>query len=144
MRMAILLAAVAGLTLVGLAACKARNGSDADTTDGDSARAEGRVSDSLAAADDSVTPPASPSRPSASRREADPPRDSTLPPEDSIRAMRPRLPQVVPDSQPGRWRGLKLPEKRPVQPPIEPIQKADPPPDSVMKGDSTPPPKPNR
>jgi hypothetical protein len=143
MRLAILLAAVAGLTLVGLAACTARNGSDADTTDGDSARAEGSVSDSLAAADDSVTPPASPSRPSASRREADPPRDSTLPPEDSIRAMRPRLPQVVPDSQPGRWRGLKLPEKRPVQPPIEPIRKVEPT-DSVMKGDSTPPPPPKR
>lgn len=144
MRMTLLLLALAVLTVVGMAACKERGDSEADTTDGDSARAEGSVSDSLTTADDSVTPPASTPRPSTAKRVSDTGRDSAQPPEDSIRAMRPKLPQVVPDSQPGRWRGLKLPEKRPVRPPIEPVSDVEPAPDSVMKGDSTRPPRPKR
>jgi hypothetical protein len=147
MRNLLLLLAGAALTLIVIVACRARDDSDADATGEDTARADGSVRDSVAGARDTtrgdvrVAPTASPARPAASA-----PRDSAIPPADSIRAMRPKLPEVVPDSRPGRWRGLKLPETRPVRPPIESIRAVEQVPDSVMKGDSTRPrpPQPDR
>lgn len=143
MRVTVLLWAAAALAAIGLAACAANNDSGADTTAGDSARADGTTSDTLAAPDDAVTKSPTTSR-SSTPRPVSAGRDSTPLSQDSIRAMRPKLPQVVPDSQPGRWRGLKLPERRPVRPPIESVRAVEQAPDSVMKGDSTRPPRPNR
>jgi hypothetical protein len=147
MRNLVLLLAGAALTLIAVVACRARNDSGADTTGEDTGRAGGSVRDSLADARDTMpgdanAPPTAP----PARRGAVTPRDSAIPPADSIRAMRPKLPGVVPDSKPGRWRGLKLPETRPVRPPIESIRAIEQVPDSVMKGDSTRPrpPQPDR
>lgn len=140
MRNLVLLLAAAALTLIVVVACSARDDSGADTTGDDTLRARDTLPDSVAddrdavPGDADVAPTTSPAR-----RATDPPRDTATPPEDSIRAMRPKLPGVLPDSTPGRWRGLKLPETRPVRP-IEPA------PDSIMKGDSTRPrpPRPDR
>lgn len=143
MRVTVLLLAAGALVAIALAACAANNDPRADTTADDSARADGTTNDTLAAADDSVTESPSTSR-SSTPRAVSAARDSSPLPQDSLRAMRPRLPQVVPDSQPGRWRGLKLPERRPVRPPIESIRATEQAPDSVMKGDSTRPPRPDR
>lgn len=145
MRNLVLLAGAA-LTLIAVVACTTRDDAGADTTGEDTARAGGGAHDSLADAGDTgegdanVAPPASPAR-----RNAETPRDTAIPPADSIRAMRPKLPGVVPDSKPGRWRGIKLPEKRPVTP-IESIRAIEQAPDSIMKGDSTRPrpPQPDR
>ena len=147
MRNLALLLAGAALTLIAVVACRGRDDSAADTTGDDTVRAGGGVHDSLTAAPDTTSgvantaPPASPAR-----RVADKSRDSAVPPADSIGATRPKLPEVVPDSRPGRWRGLKLPETRPVRPPIESIRAIEQVPDSVMKGDSTRPrpPQPHR
>jgi hypothetical protein len=145
MRNAALLLAGATLTLVAVVACTARDDAGADTSGEDTARAGGSVRDSVTetaptAGDAKVAPPAP-----LSPRTADASRDRAIPPDDSIRAMRPKLPGVVPDSKPGRWRGLKLPEKRPVTP-IESIRAIEQVPDSIMKGDSIrpPPPQPER
>lgn len=146
MRYLVLLAGAA-LTLIAVVACRARDDSAADTTGDDTVRAAGGVHDSSTAAPDTtpgdanVAPPASPAP-----RAADRSPDSAVPSADSIRAMRPKLPGVVPDSKPGRWRGLKLPETRPVRPPIESIRAIEQVPDSAMKGDSTRPrpPQPHR
>lgn len=147
MRNPVLLLAGAVFTLIAVVACTARDDAGADTTGEDTVRAGGSVRDSLADTDDTTVGDANvaPGAP-ASRRAADPPRDPAVPPEDSIRAMRPKLPGVVPDSTPGRWRGLKLPEKRPVRTPIESIRAIEQAPDSIMKGDSTRPrpPQPGR
>lgn len=147
MRNSVLLLAGAALTAIAIVACTARDDADADTAGEDTVRASGSVRDSLAdtgettGADANVAP-----RAPASRRVPDPPRDTAIPPADSVRAMRPRLPAVMPDSKPGRWRGLKLPEKRPVPTPIESIRAIEQAPESIMKGDSTRPrpPQPDR
>jgi hypothetical protein len=154
MRTTIILVAVAVIVVAVLAACRARNDTVADSAAGDNARTDESHSDSIAAAGDS-TPTSTSTRPaSASRdsRAATPPiqraddsaRSSKLPPEDSIRAMRPKLPQVTPEKRPRAWRGFKLPEERPVRIPVETIRRVEPVPDSTMKGDSTKPPRPNR
>lgn len=145
MRTLVLLAGAA-LTLIVVVACTARDDADADTTGEDTGRASGSVRDPLAdrgdttAGEANVAPPAP-----SSRRAGETPRDTGSPPEDSIRAMRPKLPEVVPDSTPGRWRGIRLPEKRPVTP-IESMRAIEQVPDSIMKGDSTRPrpPQPDR
>lgn len=144
MRNHVLLLAGAAFTLIAVVACTARDDAGGDTTGEDTVRAGGSVRDSLAGTDDTTAGDVP--RVPASRRAADPPRDTAIPPEDSIRAMRPKLPGVVPDSKPGRWRGLKLPEKRPVRTPLESIRAIEQVPDSIMKGDSTPPrpPQPDR
>lgn len=145
MRNLVLLAGAA-LTLIVVVACTARDDADADTTGEDTARASGSVRDALADSGDTTAGQANVAPPArSSRRADDTPRDTGIPPEDSIRAMRPKLPEVVPDSKPGRWRGIKLPEKRPVTP-IESIRAIEPVPDSIMKGDSTRPrpPQPDR
>jgi hypothetical protein len=148
MRTTIALLVIAGVIVAVLAACSARDDTVADSAGGDNARADESQSDSLAATADSApavpsmgsTPPPRDSRkrtPTVERGD-DSVRDSTLPPEDSIRAMRPKLPQVTPEKRPRAWRGFKLPEERPVRIPLEQV------PDTTMKGDSTKPPKPDR
>ena len=132
MRNLVLLVAGAALTLIAVVACTARDDADGDTTGEDTVR------DSLADSGDTGAGDANVRRPQPpARRAAETPRDTAIPPADSIRAMRPKLPGVVPDSKPGRWRGLKLPETRPVRPPIESIRAIEQVPDSIMKGDST-------
>lgn len=68
--------------------------------------------------------------------------DSPLPPDDSLRAMRPDMPKVTPPKRPRTWRGFKLPESMPVRAPVETIRRVEQVPDSVTKGDSTRPPTP--
>jgi hypothetical protein len=148
MRTTIALLVIAGIVVAVLAACSARDDTVADSAAGDNAPADESQSDSVATAGDSapaapLTPSTRPTRDSrvrtpATQRVDDSVRDSTLPAEDSLRAMRPKLPQVTPEKRPRAWRGFKLPEERPVRIPIEPA------PDSTMKGDSTKPPKPGR
>jgi hypothetical protein len=151
MRATILLLAAAVLVVAVLAACRARDHSAADSAAGDSASTDGSETDSAASANDTASP--SPSMPRAEaprasrpgiRRAQDTARDSTLPPEDSIRAMRPTMPQVTPVKRPRAWRGFKLPEEQPVRLPLDTVRRVDQAADSVMKGDSTKPPRPNR
>ncbi len=122
----------ATVLLLALVACRPRDDSAEDSMSADSTPTGDVIPDSAAAdsADTSASAAKAP-RTSRSVLGGDTARDSRLPPEDSIRAMRPKMPEVLPDSRPGRWRGFKLPEERPVQLPIEQL------PDSVMKGDST-------
>jgi hypothetical protein len=151
MRTTIVLLVAAVLVVAVLLACRARDDSAADSATSDSAPPEGSEADTGVVANDTASP--SPSLPRGDnsrartpevRRAEEPARDSTLPPEDSIRAMRPRLPQVTPGNRPGTWRGFKLPEERPVRLPLETLRQVEQVPDSVMKGDSTKPPKPAR
>jgi hypothetical protein len=152
MRTTMLVFAVAAvIAVVVLAACRVREDSAADSAVDDSARADGSATDSVHATDTGTVSPPVPlqkaSRPSTpkARRVEDSPRDSTLPSEDSMRAMRPKLPQVTPPvKRPGTWRGFKLPEETPVRPPIEPIPRVEQVPDSEQKADSTKVPKPPR
>jgi hypothetical protein len=147
----ILLAVAAVLVVVVLAACRARDDSAADSAVDDSARADASATDSVHATDTSAVsssvPLEKPTRPSTPKpaRVNDPRVDSTLPPEDSIRAMRPKLPQVTPPvKRPRTWRGFKLPEETPVRLPIETVRRAETLPDSDITSDSTKPPKPPR
>ena len=129
----------AAALLLALVACQPREDSAEDSMSADSTPTDDVTPDSAGAESaDTSASAANTSRPSRSVRGGDTARDSRLPPEDSIRAMRPKMPEVLPDSRPGRWRGFKLPEARPVQLPIEQV------PDSVMKGDSTRRPPPAR
>jgi hypothetical protein len=150
MRTTIVLLVAAVLVVAVLLACRARDDSAADGATSDSAPPDGSEADTGVVASDTASPSPPPrgdnSRVSTPevRRAEDPARDSTLPPEDSIRAMRPRLPQVTPGNRPGTWRGFKLPEERPVRLPVETLRRVEQVPDSVMKGDSTKPPKPAR
>jgi hypothetical protein len=150
MRTMILVLAAAVLMVAVWAACRARDDSAGDSTAGDTARADESTPDSGVAANDIASPPPLGPRVDKSRtspeirRARDPVRDSALPPEDSIRAMRPHLPQVTPGKRPRTWRGFKLPEEMPVRVPLETIRRVEELPDSVMKGDSTKPPKPDR
>jgi FtsZ-interacting cell division protein ZipA len=162
MRTAILLLAIVAIVVAVFAACRARDDTVADSAAGDNARADESRSDSIAATGESVpdaksaeraaprtgAPPSrrqgSRAHPPATRRVDDPVRDTALPPEDSIRAMRPKLPQVTPEKRPRAWRGFKLPEERPVRIPLDTVGPVQQVPDSTMKGDSTKPPKPNR
>jgi hypothetical protein len=147
----VVLGVAAVLALVVLAACRTRDDSAADSALDDSARPDGSATDSVSATDTgSVSSPvplerASPPSKPKPRRVEDPPRDSALPPEDSLRAMRPKLPQVTPPvKRPGTWRGFKLPEAIPVRPPVETIRRVEQVPDSQAQADSTKPSKPPR
>jgi outer membrane biosynthesis protein TonB len=151
MRATIVLLAAALLVVAVLVACRARDDSAADSATSDSGPPDGSAADSGVVANEPASP--SPSVPRGEkprantpevRRAGDPARDSTLPPEDSIRGMRPELPQVTPGKRPRTWRGFKLPEEMPVRAPVETIRQVEQVPDSVMKGDSTKPPKPDR
>ncbi len=151
MRTTIMLLAIAALAVAVLAACRARDDGSSDSAAPDTARAD----DDTAAARDTVTtdsaavatstPRRTPARSSVPvRRATDIAADSTLPPNDSNRAMRPEMPQVTPEKRPRTWRGFKLPEEMPVRAPVETIKRVEQAPDSVMKGDSTKPPSPER
>ena len=150
MRTTILLLAVAVLAVAVLAACRTRDEGSADRVEPDTARANDTVAASDTVATDSASVAAStPRRPPARsgvpiRRAADTVPDSALPPDDSIRAMRPDMPQVTPAKRPRTWRGFKLPEEMPVRAPLETMTRVEQAPDSVMKGDSTKPPRPER
>lgn len=151
MRATIILLGTVLVVVAVLVACRPRDDSSADTATDDTARADGSASDSTAPSGAPVPPttvPAKatsrPSTPEVQRARAQP-TDSTLVSEDSIRAIRPELPQVKPGKRSRTWRGFKLPEEMPVRPPVQPsIRRVEPIPDSVMKGDSTKPLKPPR
>ena len=150
MRTTIALLAIAVLAVAALAACRARDDGEADSAAADTARP-----DDTTGAPDALTPegasaPASPARQDTPRRTlpvrkaGDPAADSTVPPDDSLRALRPNMPQVTPEKRPRTWRGFKLPEEMPVRAPVETIKRVEQAPDSLMKGDSTKPPRPAR
>jgi hypothetical protein len=150
MRTTIVLLAIAVLTVAVLAACRPRDDATADTESPDTTGANetAAAGDTVAADSASATvstPRQSPARSRLPvRRAGDTAANSPLPPDDSIRAMRPEMPQVTPEKRPRTWRGLKLPEEMPVRTPVETIKRVEQVPDSVMKGDSTKPPKPDR
>ena len=150
MRTTILLLGIAVLVVAVLAACRAQGDGADDSATGDNARIADTAEESgVAAADTTPSPKAAPRRePSTTtpdvRRASDSSSDATAIPEDSIRAMRPKLPQEKPGNRPRTWRGFKLPEEMPVRPPIEPIRRVEQVPDSVLPPDTTKPPKPDR
>lgn len=146
----ILALAVAGVIV--LAACRARDETAADSAVSDSASGADSLAAASDAARDTVTSAAAASeRDRASsgasstprRQAAAKSRDSavtsrdTIPSQESLRAMRPKLPEVTPD-QPREWRGLKLPEERRARAPVEPIHRVDSVPDSVVRGTPRP------
>ena len=150
MRTMIVLAVAAVVVAAVLAACRSRGDSAADSATDDTTRADEPAADSGLVAIDTASASPSPPRKDASpasapdvRRSAAPASDSTPPSEDSIRAMRPELPQVKPGKRPGTWRGLKLPEEVPVRP-VPPAIRVQRVPDSVSQRDSTKPPEPER
>ena len=149
MRTTILVLGIAVLVVAVLAACRAQDDAADDSASSDnSGIADTAEASGIAAADTTSSPkPATRREPSGTtpdiRRAADSSNDPTAIPEDSIRAMRPELPQVKPGSRPRTWRGFKLPEEMPVRPPIESIRR-EPLPDSVVPPDTTKPPKPDR
>jgi hypothetical protein len=151
MRTTIVLLAIAALAVAILGACRPRDDDGtADSAAVDTARAvdSGASRDSLVTESASVSASAAPRSPARSalpiHRAGDPVSDSPLPPDDSIRAMRPDMPQVTQPKRPRTWRGLKLPEAMPVRAPVETIKRVEQVPDSMMKGDSTKPPTPDR
>ena len=150
MRTTILLLGIAALVVAVLAACRAQGDAAEDSATGDDSRIADTTEESgVAAADTTPAPKAAPRRePSATtpdvRSTPDSSTDATALPEDSIRAMRPKLPQVKPGSRPRTWRGFKLPEEMPVRAPIESIRRVEPVRDSVLPADTTKPPKPDR
>lgn len=146
MRTTILLLTIAVLVGAVLAACRPRDESASDSAAPDRLPADDTVPEAAAVPNDTAptaTRPAIPRPPREARPASAPPRDSALPPDDSVRAMRPDVPQVTPPKRPRTWRGFKLPEEMPVRTPVETI-KALAPAESLMKGDSTKPPTPNR
>ena len=150
MRTTIMLLAIAVLAVAVLAACRARDDGTSDTAAPDTERSDDTATARDTVATDSAsgaasTPRQPPARSSAPvRRAADTAADATLTPDDSIRATRPDMPQVTPEKRPRTWRGFKLPEEMPVRVPVEMIRGVEQVPDSVMKGDSTKPPRPER
>ena len=149
MRTTIVLLAIAVLAVAVLAACRARDDGAADSATPDTARAADTIAsrDTVAVESASVTPSAPRQSPSPGRslptiRRAGDTVPDTLPPDDSIRAMRPKMPQVTRPKRPRTWRGFKLPEEMPVRAPVETIKRVEQIPDSLVKGDSTKPPTP--
>ena len=150
MRTTIVLLAVAVLAVAVLAACRARDELDSDSTASDTPRTHDTAAVSGAAPTDSAPAAVSTARSDTARarrvirRAGDSASDSALPPDDSIRAMRPHMPQVTPEKRPRTWRGFKLPEEMPVRAPVETIKRVEQVPESVMTGDPTKPPTPRR
>ena len=150
MRTTILVLGIAVLVVAVLAACRAHDdAADDSATSDNSGIADTAEESGMAAADTTSSPKAATRRePSPAtrdiRRAPDSSTDATAIPEDSIRAMRPELPQVKPGTRPRTWRGFKLPEEMPVRPPVESIRHVEPLPDSVLPADTTRPPKPDR
>jgi hypothetical protein len=150
MRTTILVLGIAVLVVAVLAACRAQDDAADDSASSDNSGIADTAEESgIAAADTTSSPKAATRRePSGTtpdiRRAADSSNDPTAIPEDSIRAMRPELPQVKPGSRPRTWRGFKLPEEMPVRTPIESTRRVEQVPDSVLPADTTKPPKPDR
>jgi hypothetical protein len=147
MRTTILVLGIAVLVVAVLAACRAQGDAADDSATNDNSGVADTTEDSGIAAADTTPAPKAPRRePSATtpdvRRAPDSSKDATDIPEDSIRAMRPELPQVKPGTRPRTWRGFKLPEERPVRPPVQPrVERV---PDSLLPADTAKPPKPDR
>ncbi len=144
MRTTIVLLAIAVLAVAVLGACRAEDDETPDSAAADTVSANDTVPSGDTVAAHSASLATSPrQRPPRSiptiRRAGDTVTDSTLPPDDSIRAMRPEMPKVTPEKRPRTWRGFKLPEEMPVRPPVETLQQVERLPDSVTKGDSTKP-----
>jgi hypothetical protein len=151
MRTTVVLLALAVLAVVVLAACQAREDAAADSTAADSTASDDSGNVAQAPRSDAESSPApqtqrdpSPTRAERIRSAGDSAADTVLPPHDTARALRPEMPQVTPEKRPRTWRGFKLPEERPVRAPVETIKRVEQVPDSVMKGDSTRPPQPDR
>lgn len=151
MRTTIALLAVAVIAVVVLSACRARDDGETDSAAADTARpsdtADATAPDTTTGASATVLParrdtPRVVQRPL--RRAGDSSVEAALPPDDSLRRMRPDMPQVTPEKRPRTWRGFKLPEEMPVRAPVETIKRVEQAPDSVTKGDSTKPPRPAR
>jgi hypothetical protein len=144
MRTTIVLLAIAVLAVAVLGACRARDDGTSDSAVPDTTSADDTLTgpDTVATESASVaasTRQDSPRPTQTIRLAGDTVTDSTLPPDDSIRAMRPEMPQVTPPKRPRTWRGFKLPEEMPVRVPVETIKRVEQAPDSVTKGDSTKP-----
>lgn len=139
---AILALALAGVVV--FAACRARDETAADSAASDTASgADALAAPSPESARDTGSAPTanhrrrrSPGTPDTVRREAQA-RDTAVPSQDSLRAMRPQLPEVTPD-RPREWRGLKLPEERRARAPVAPIHRVDSVPDSVLRDTARP------
>jgi hypothetical protein len=149
MRTTLLLLGIAVLVVAVLAACRAQGDASDDSATGENRGIADTTEESGIAAADTASPPNEPARrqasaPTSDRRTPDSSPDTTAIPEDSIRAMRPKLPQVKPGTRPRTWRGFKLPEEMPVRAPIESIKPVERVPDSVLPVDTTKPPPPDR
>jgi hypothetical protein len=150
MRTTIALLAIAVLAVAVLAACRVRDDGESDSAAADTARPDDTTGARDSVTTESASAPASPTRQDIPRsalpvrRASDAAADSALPSDDSLRALRPKMPQVTPEKRPRTWRGFKLPEEMPVRAPVETIKRVEQAPDSLMKGDSTKPPRPAR
>ena len=148
--MTIALLAVAVLAVAVLAACRPRDDASADSEAADTTRPDDTAQTAATVSSDSASVTAAaprqdrPRRTPPIRRAGESPKDSIVPPDDSVRAMRPEMPQVTPEKRPRTWRGFKLPEEMPVRAPVETIQRVEQMPDSVIKGDPPKPPTPAR
>lgn len=149
MRTTLLVLGIAVLVVAVLAACRAQSdAADDSATSENPGIADTTEESGIAAADTAASPHEPPRRepsaPTSDRRTPDSSPDTTAIPEDSIRAMRPKLPQVKPGTRPRTWRGFKLPEEMPVRAPIESIKQVEQVPDSVLPADTTKPPPADR
>ena len=150
MRTTIALLAIAVLAVAVLSACRAREEGESDSATADTATPDDMAGATDTGTTERVSAPASPARRDTPRvtrplqKAGDPVTDSTLPPDDSLRGMRPEMPQVTPPKRPPTWRGFKLPEEMPVRAPVETIRRVEQAPDSVTKGDPAKPPPPAR
>ena len=150
MRTTIALLAIAVIAVVVLSACRARDEGESDSAASDPAGPGDTAETTDTGTTTSASAPVPPARQDTSRvirplrRAADSAADSTLPPDDSLRRMRPEMPQITPEKRPRTWRGFKLPEEMPVRAPLETIKRVEQAPDSVSKGDPTKPPPPAR
>ena len=142
MRTTLLVLGIAVLVVAVLAACRAQDDAADDSATSENPGVADTTEESGIAAADTASLPVQPARreasaPTSDRRPPDLSTDTTAIPEDSIRAMRPKLPQVKPGTRPRTWRGFKLPEEMPVRAPIESIKRVEPVPDSVLPADTT-------
>ena len=149
MRTTLLVLGIAVLVVAVLAACRAQgDAADDSATSENPGIADTTEESGIAAADTASSPKEPPRRkpsaPTPDRRTPDSSADTTAIPEDSIRAMRPKLPQVKPGTRPRTWRGFKLPEEMPVRAPIESMKRVEQVPDSVLPADTTNPPPEDR
>jgi hypothetical protein len=149
MRTTLFALGIAVLVVAVLAACRAQDDAADDSATSEHPGIADTTEESGVAAADTASSPNAPARreasaPTSGHRTPDASTDTTAIPEDSIRAMRPKLPQVKPGTRPRTWRGFKLPEEMPVRAPIESIKHVEQVPDSVPPADTTRPPPADR